>query len=231
MKNVIQTITLTTSLLFAGSLSAHHNLMVCQIPLEAPTLLSQAKTLNPHVLSLALKAHDCAEQAGIPVKKEILTIIDYSLPSAKKRLWVINLKTKKVLNNLHVAHGKNTGNLVAKYFSDTPGSKESSLGLFITQKAYVGEDDYSLRLKGLEKGINDTASRRVVVIHGAWYVSPKFLKTHGRLGRSWGCPAINKKYVRKLINTIRGGSLVFAYYPKGRFLEKSKFLHCKLKLD
>ena len=179
--------------------------------------------LEPKVLKLALKAAARAHKKGLGSKK-ILTVIDYSKPSTQKRLWVLDLKNKKLLFYELVAHGKGTGQNRAKTFSNTPGSLQSSLGLFETLGTYQGKHGYTLKLKGLEKGVNDNAESRSIVIHGAWYVTEAFAKQHGRLGRRWGCPALDKKVARQVIDTIKGGSLLFVYYPDQGWMSGSEFL-------
>ena len=208
--------------------NASVHMALCAIPKLQPTLLSEAKGLNPKVLKLAIKAHDCAIKRGIKLNnKRYLTIIDYSLPSSKKRLWVLDLKTDKVLYNLHVAHGKRSGGKKSNYFSNVPQSKASSVGLYVSTVTYIGHAGLTLRLKGLEKGFNDHALKRLIVIHGAPYVSKKFLKAHGRMGRSWGCPSVSKKYSKALVKLLKGGTLVFGYYPEKKWLKTSTFLHCE----
>jgi hypothetical protein len=122
-----------------------------------------------------------------------------------------------------VAHGKNSGGNLTNYFSNSPGSLATSLGLFVTEDTYVGGNGYSLRLRGLEEGVNDMARDRAIVMHGASYVSRAAIQALGRLGRSWGCPAVRKEVAKKIINTVRGGSAVFAYYPEKRWLQTSEF--------
>lgn len=217
-----------STLLFLSCLipMAQANIFACKVNQEVPTPLGLAKNLNPQVLDLALKAYTCAQKMGFKDTRNVLTIIDYSLPSSQKRLWVIDLAHKQVLFNTLVAQGKYTGDLFAKYFSDKPESKESSIGLFMTQEPYVGHDGYSLRINGLEPGFNDKAESREIVIHGAWYVSDSFLHRMGRIGKSWGCPAVPKDVVTPMINQIKGGTLLFSYYPNPQWLATSKFLHC-----
>jgi L,D-transpeptidase-like protein len=186
-------------------------------------LMKQASGLNPKVLDLALQATKKAWKKNLGHKK-ILTVIDYSLASSRKRLWVFDLEKKKVLFFELVAHGKGSGADYAKKFSNESGSLATSLGLFETSATYSGKHGYSLKLKGLEKGINDKALERAIVIHGAWYVTAEFAKQHGRLGRSWGCPALDKAVAKKVIDTIKDGSLVFAYYPDKKWLATSQFL-------
>jgi hypothetical protein len=187
--------------------------------------LSQAPGLKADVLKLALNAAKKAEEKGLVQRRDLLTVIDYSLPSSQPRLFVFNLAAKKLLFRELVAHGKNSGDNVTTAFSNDPGSLESSLGLFVTADTYSGHNGYSLRLKGLEEGFNDMAWDRAIVLHGAAYVSYEAVKVLGRLGRSWGCPAVSSLVSKKIIDTIRGGSAVFAYYPDRSWLATSVFLH------
>jgi hypothetical protein len=186
-------------------------------------LAPPASGLNPQVLDLALKAASRAQAQGFG-KKNILAVIDYSLPSTNKRLWVFDLKKEKLLFYELVAHGKGSGDNYAKKFSNREGTLASSLGLFEAAETYQGKHGYTLKLKGLEKGINDNAEKRSIVIHGAWYVTEDFWKKHGRLGRSWGCPALDKKVARQVIDTLKDGGLVFVYYPDKQWLSSSIFL-------
>lgn len=187
-------------------------------------LLSQAPGLKPNVLKLGLEARECAEERGLVKKHDLLTVIDYSLPSSEPRMFVFNLTSDKLLFRELVAHGKGSGGNLADFFSNSPGSLATSLGLFVTADTYVGHNGYSLRLKGLEEGVNDMAWERAIVLHGASYVSRAAVAALGRLGRSWGCPAVRKDVAAKIIDTIRGGSPIFAYYPDKRWLESSAFL-------
>lgn len=188
-------------------------------------ILDQAGTLNPKVLQLAEKAFYCANKRGV-VTKPMLTIIDYSQPSTKKRLWVIDMAKAKVKFNELVAHGQGSGGNVPNKFSDTTNSHQSSLGVFVTRQPYIGRNGLSLRLQGLEPGVNDHALQRSVVIHGADYVSESIAASQGRIGRSWGCPAVPRKEAKSTIDAIQGGSMVFAYYPDNSWLKKSSFLSC-----
>ncbi|MFA6400260.1 MAG: murein L,D-transpeptidase catalytic domain family protein [Salinivirgaceae bacterium] len=156
-------------------------------------------------------------------KKNLLTIIDYSKPSNEKRFLVIDLVHKKLLYHCLVAHGKNTGENSATNFSNQSNSLKSCLGFFITAETYSGENGYSLRLDGLEKDINSNARARDIVIHGADYVSEQFIKNYGRLGRSWGCPALPIKVSKQIIDTISGGSCLFIY--GNGYRENSKLLN------
>lgn len=180
----------------------------------AASLLRQAPGLKAEVLRMALKATGCAAEQGKVRRRDLLTVIDYSLPSSQPRLFVFDLASRKLLFRELVAHGKNSGGNVADFFSNSPGSLATSLGLFVTADTYVGSNGYSLRLKGLEEGINDMAWDRAIVMHGAPYVNRAIVRTLGRLGRSWGCPAVRKEVARKMIDTLRGGSPIFAYHPQ-----------------
>jgi hypothetical protein len=185
---------------------------------------AQADNIDPLVLKMSLTAYIRARQHGLD-HKQLLTIIDYSRPSTERRLWVIDFKKERVLFNTWVTHGKNSGDLQATSFSNEPGSLKSSIGVFLTTgEPYVGSNGYSLRLLGLERGINDNAYRRDIVVHGAWYASYNVAKQYKTLGRSWGCPAVSEKTARPLINTIRDKTLVFVYYPDRYWLNNSAFL-------
>lgn len=188
------------------------------------SLVKQAPGLRSDVLKMALGAEQCAAKQGLVKRPDLLTVIDYSLPSSTPRLFVFNLATHKLLFRELCAHGKNSGDDLAKFFSNSAGSLATSLGLFVTADTYVGHNGYSLRLKGLEEGINDMAWDRAIVLHGAAYVSREAIKVLGRLGRSWGCPAVPSEVADKIIDTIRGGSAIFAYYPEKSWLSKSIFL-------
>ncbi|MDX1836921.1 murein L,D-transpeptidase catalytic domain family protein [Legionella taurinensis] len=186
-------------------------------------LSRKAPQLNKKVLKMALSAYKKASARGA-VKKPVLTVIDYSLPSYKQRMWIFDLRKERLLYNTYVAHGKNSGMDVPRHFSNRPSSKETSLGTYVTRDTYYGSKGLSLNLQGLERGFNDNAYSRRVVIHGAWYVEPDFIKRAGRAGRSWGCPSIAKTLARPVINTIKGGSVVFAYYPDHYYLSHSGYV-------
>jgi hypothetical protein len=187
------------------------------------TLLRQAPGLKGEVLRLALDATGCAAERGLVKRRDLLTVIDYSLPSTQPRLFTFNLDSRKLLFRELVAHGKNSGGNKPSFFSNSPGSLATSLGLFVTADTYIGGNGYSLRLRGLEEGVNDMAWDRAIVMHGAPYVSRAAIRALGRLGRSWGCPAVRKEIARKMIDTIRGGTAIFAYYPDSEWLSSSSF--------
>lgn len=162
-------------------------------------------------LEAAMHAYDRAQREGRIAHPGLLTLIDYTRPSVDRRLWVIDVRSGDVLFNELVAHGRGSGDNLATAFSNDDNSHMSSLGLFVTGDTYVGHNGYSLRLDGLDPGLNNHALARAIVIHGAAYVSDVFAKHIGRLGRSWGCPAVRPEIARTLIDTIKGGTVVFAY--------------------
>ena len=184
-----------------------------------------APAADPAVIGLALEATQCAVERGLPSSQR-LAVIDYSRPSTEPRLWVFDLSTRKLLYQELVAHGRNSGENQARSFSNADGSLESSIGLFRTLEPYEGHNGYSLRMEGLEPGTNDHALQRALVIHGASYVSYSAARSQGRIGRSWGCPAVPLAVAPKLIDTLKGGQYVFAYYPDRRWLSSSPYLHC-----
>ncbi|WP_163223757.1 murein L,D-transpeptidase catalytic domain family protein [Bacteroides sp. 214] len=157
-------------------------------------------------------------------KKEILTLIDFSKPSSEERLYVFDVKQKKVLYTSIVSHGRNSGSLYATSFSNKSGSFKSSLGFYLTMNTYNGKNGYSLVLEGLEKGINDKARERAIVMHGASYSDPSVISSSGRLGRSLGCPALPLKVCKKIINEIKDGSLLYIYADNNDYLTQSSIL-------
>jgi hypothetical protein len=190
---------------------------------EMRIINSQANNIDQTVLKLSLHAYLKARDKGMD-QKQLLTIIDYSKPSSERRLWVVDMHKGKVLFNTWVTHGKNSGNLLATSFSNQPSSLKSSIGVFLTDLSYNGGNGYSLRLRGLERGINDNAYNRDIVVHGAWYADPGVIKTHGQIGRSWGCPAVSPTIAQPLINTIKENTLLVAYYPDANWLKTSAFV-------
>lgn len=187
-------------------------------------LASQAPALKADVLRMALDASHCAAQEGLVKRRELLTVIDYSLPSTEPRMWVFDVKSHKLLFEEHVAHGVNSGDNLTTRFSNINGSRQTSLGLYVTQETYIGQNGYSLRLQGLERGFNDLARARAIVMHGAPYVNPTAARAQGRLGRSWGCPAVRTEVAKTMIDTVKDGSPIFAYYPDQNWLSSSKYL-------
>jgi len=221
MKKIYYPVFLLFFIFSAGALLAKE----ASIDSIAKDIITKTDNLKPSVIKLALEAFYRAKQEGINIKKPILTVIDYTLPSTQKRLWVVDIEDKKVLYNSLVAHGRNSGKNYAVNFSNNPGSRQSSVGLFLTEDTYFGGSGYSLHLKGLEKGFNDKARARAIVLHGSKYVSQKFAAAVGRIGRSGGCQAVEKSLAVPIINTIKDGTLIFSFYPHPEWLSKSKFVN------
>jgi hypothetical protein len=195
------------------------------VPSMVDVAAATAAGVSSEVLNLALGAIQCATSSGDIDAPPTLTLIDYSKPSVEPRLWVFDLTNGKLLFSELVAHGRNTGENFATAFSDTLNSRQSSIGLFVTADTYVGSNGYSLRMDGLEPGFNGHARERAIVMHGAPYVSEEIAARQGRLGRSWGCPALREAVARNVIDTVRGGGVVFSYYPDEEWLSSSKFLN------
>lgn len=206
-------------------------LFVAAIAFLSTALFASEKTsanthpaINNDVVEMAFGAASCAVRAGAVSNPETLTVIDYSKPSTEKRLFVYDLNSKDVLYSEYVAHGQGSGDNLATHFSNQPDTHATSLGLYVTEDTYIGKNGYSLRLNGLDKGFNDNALERAIVMHGASYVNPDAIGSLGRLGRSWGCPALRPAIAHELIDHVKGGSLVFAYYPDQNWLKSSKYL-------
>jgi len=159
--------------------------------------------------------------------KNIISIIDYSKPSTEKRFYLIDLDNKQLLYKCLVAHGMGSGDNRAEIFSNEPDSHKSTLGFYLTAETYTGDNGYSLKLDGLEKGINDNARSRDIVIHGAKYVSQDFIDKNGRLGRSWGCPALPVELSKAIIDKISGGSCLFIFAEDISYSENSTFINRK----
>ncbi|HEX5123792.1 MAG TPA: murein L,D-transpeptidase catalytic domain family protein [Rhodanobacteraceae bacterium] len=193
---------------------------------SASDLARLAPAADPKVLELALSAMHCAQGEGVGPEATRLAVIDYSRSSLQPRLWVFDLKSDKLLYEEVVAHGQGSGGDVPDKFSNDDGSHASSLGLFVTRDTYVGHNGYSLRMEGLEQGINDAALSRAIVMHGAAYVNPEAGKHMGRLGRSWGCPALRAAIAKPIIDVLKDGQFVFSYYPDQHWLTRSALLKC-----
>ena len=220
---------LTPVLLAALAATALASNAQAATPSQLAKLAAAAPSANPKVIELALQAHECAVGTGVAPRASRLAVVDYSLPSTTKRLWVFDLKSSKLMYNEYVAHGQGTGDNMARRFSNQDGSHQTSLGLFTTAETYTGGNGYSLRMDGLEKGTNDNARARAIVMHGAPYVNPALAKTQGRLGRSWGCPALRPEVAKEVIDNLKQGQMLFAYYPDKDWLAKSPFLNCDTK--
>ncbi|MBF6609209.1 MAG: murein L,D-transpeptidase catalytic domain family protein [Flavobacterium sp.] len=187
--------------------------------------LNLGKFEKPELRSFtkALEGYYQLKEKGL-VKNDILTIVDFSLSANKKRMWVIDMTTNTVLMHSLVAHGRNTGDVFAKNFSNASESYKSSLGFYLTGETYTGKHGMSLKLDGLEKGVNDNARNRAVVIHGADYVSDSFIKNNSRLGRSLGCPAVPRELTKQLISTIKDKSCLYIYHPSRDGITPANFV-------
>lgn len=194
-------------------------------PVARPAPRAAAEWPRVEVMEAAERAWRCGRQSG-EFASPLLTVIDYSLPSTERRLWVIDMVHRRVLEHEVVAHGEGSGELQAVAFSNRVGSRQTSLGLFRTEDTYQGGNGLSLRLTGLEPGVNDRAMERKIVMHGADYADPAVIPELGRLGRSHGCPALPHAVARDVIHMIKGGSALFAYYPDPQWLDESYFQHC-----
>lgn len=180
--------------------------------------------LNKQAMKLAYKGHEQLVKKGLVRNEDILTICDFSQSSSKKRMYIIDLKNEKLLLNTYVAHGKNSGLQMAERFSNAPQSLQSSLGFYVTKAVYYGKHGRSLKLGGLERGFNDNAEARAVVVHGAAYIGD------GRvgapyMGRSFGCPAVPQEHINKVIDLIEGGSALFIYSPNQSYLNSSRIIN------
>lgn len=208
------------------------------IPSEGPSSPSSSKKeadliyrqlacpeLNQKAFRMAYEGYQNLDKKSLLERDSILTVIDFSKPSTEERFYIIDLKHQKVIEKTLVAHGKNSGLLYAEQFSNTPYSNKSSLGFYITSHTYSGKHGYSLRIKGVEPGINENAWKRAIVIHGADYVSRDFIKKYGRLGRSFGCPALSYDESREIINQIKDASCLFIYSEDASYEQKSGLIN------
>jgi hypothetical protein len=173
----------------------------------------------------ALKGFNVMKSVGEVANENIISIIDFSKPSSEKRLFVIDLANCKVLFNTYVAHGMQSGKEFANRFSNKQSSNKSSLGFYETLSTYNGGNGYSLKLQGVEKGINDNANKRAIVIHGADYVDESFIHSQGYIGRSWGCPALPQRLHKAVIDVIKNGTCLFIFSPDNNYLTHSKILN------
>jgi hypothetical protein len=197
---------------------------------EKPALYSELHLselgLSNEVFQLALTGLSKLESAGQLRIPGIITIVDFSQSSTKKRLYVIDLLNKTLLFNTYVAHGRNTGEEYAEHFSNESGTHKSSLGFYITENPAMGATvGLSLIIKGVEKGFNDKAMQRAIIMHGADYATEDFISKHGRLGRSYGCPSVPPDLIKPVSETIKGGSCMFIYHPDSNYLRKSSLLN------
>ncbi len=184
----------------------------------------EAMGLPRKVFEMALTGMEKLKRSNL-VQSNILSIIDFTQSSTSKRLFVVDLDNGKLLFNTLVAHGKKTGEEWARSFSNSPRSNKSSIGFYVTGEPYQGNNGYSLKLMGMEKGFNHNAFQRAIVVHGANYVNEEYIESQGYIGRSQGCPALMPELCKPIINSIKGGSCLFVYYPLPQYLKRSSFIH------
>ena len=180
--------------------------------------------LSREVMQMAYKGQQKLVEQGMLNNEDVLAVVDFSQPSNKKRLYIIDTRNYKILYNTYVAHGKNTGLTTAERFSNIPESLQSSLGFYVTKTTYFGKHGLSLRLEGLEKGFNDKAMERAIVMHGAEYIGSNRLGS-AYMGRSFGCPAVPQAESKAIINTVKDGTCLFIYHPTQKYLNASKILN------
>lgn len=181
--------------------------------IQAEQISRLAPQIKPSVIAEALSAMNCARKNGVGLLAQRLAIIDYTISSRLPRLWVFDLKQQKLLFTEHVAHGQGSGQDIPNAFSDRDGSHQTSLGLFLTDTTYQGGNGYSLKLHGLSRGYNQSAMRRLIVMHGAPYVNPAAASVQGRLGRSHGCPAVRQAVAKPIIDTLKQGQFIYSHGP------------------
>lgn len=198
---------------------------------DAPRIKSVYDSLQLELSGLSRQAFDYAQRGWKKLKAQgkllndrILAIVDFSLPSSEKRLFVIDVESYEILHHTWVAHGRNSGKEMVTSFSNKPASYQSSPGFYLTGQTYYGSNGYSLKLQGLEYGINDKAFRRAIVMHGADYVDPSYIESQGYIGRSMGCPAVPTEEAPAIINTLRNGACLFIYVPHKQYALKSRMV-------
>lgn len=200
-------------------------------PIEKKPNLYEAMKLETfglahQVFELALQGHKKLAADGKLENPNILTIVDFSQSSRNKRMYVLDLESQTMVHHSLVAHGRNTGDEFAKNFSNIDGSWQSSLGFYVTRGTNMGASvGFSLIVEGLEKGFNDNAQRRQIIVHGAEYATENFIQRTGRLGRSFGCPAVPPENIRPIVNTIQNGTCLFIYFPDDTYLNSSNILN------
>lgn len=199
------------------------------ISLEAAEMFDQMQLqdsgMNERALLYALLGYHRLLKRHLIRKTNVLSICDFSQSSGSKRMYVIDVRNRRLLYRTYVAHGINSGNQFACSFSNTPESCKSSLGFFVTRNAYFGSNGLSLRIDGLERGFNDRARQRNIVIHGAPYVSEHILHKYGVMGTTFGCPAIPEEMAAQVIPVLKNGTCFFVYYPSRRYLSRSSVLN------
>ncbi|HVG17396.1 MAG TPA: murein L,D-transpeptidase catalytic domain family protein [Chitinophagaceae bacterium] len=184
----------------------------------------ESKSLAPEVLEDAIKGYEKLVAKGLVRNDQYLTIVDMSQSSRSKRLYIIDVKNQRLAQNTYVSHGKNSGLDRAERFSNVPESEQSSLGFYVTKNTYSGKHGLSLKLSGVERGFNDNAEARAIVVHGAEYVNEARANS-AYMGRSQGCPAVPQAQAKKIISLIKDGSALFIYHPNQKYLTNSKLLN------
>ena len=245
-KFLVSSLVLSLLIISSFAFSAYDNNIVATNAAGSPDFISETDNtpesvdadyfqtlynyLHLDVLKLNKQAYDVAIKGFLKMQAQqklhndaLLTIADFSQPSTQKRLYIIDLKNRKLVMHTHVAHGRNTGMLMATAFSNTAESNQSSLGFYVTAETYNGKHGLSLKLDGVEKNINDNARDRAIVIHGADYANDSFWKSAGYLGRSFGCPSVPSAQSAQIIQTIRGGSCLFIYAADKNYFNRSAF--------
>lgn len=213
-------------LFFRPAVSAPHTLSDSSIPVSAvksvyDSLQLDLAGLSKQAYDYAVRGYEKLVSQGKLLNQSIIAIVDFSQPSSQKRFYVLDMKNYKVLFNTLVAHGRNSGKEWATYFSNKPSSYKSSPGFYITGQVYSGSNGYSLRLDGVENGINDKAMKRAIVMHGADYVNESYIFSQGYIGRSQGCPAVPLRDAKNIINTIRDGACLYIYTPDQRYFSRT----------
>ena len=181
--------------------------------------------LSQKAFEYAYKGYKYLLKRHLIINSEVISICDFSQSSRNKRLYVVDLEQKKILINTYVAHGRKSGGEYARSFSNSLNSHKSSLGFYVTERTYYGDHGLALKIRGLERGFNDKAGRRNIVIHGSEYVGPDFISMNKFNGRSFGCPAVPESDISNLIETIKNGSCLFLYYPTKKYIAHSKILN------
>lgn len=195
---------------------------------ETTDTIATPAGLTPAVWHMAEAAYHQAYDQGL-AQRQFLAVIDYSKPSGEKRLWVVNMHNGDVVTHAHVAHGRASGMDIPRTFSNRMNSNASSIGVFVTGASYWGDRGLSLRLHGLETGVNDRAIDRGVVLHGSRYVSAQIAAAQGRVGRSQGCPAVSEELALQLVPMLEGGAVLFAWYPEPTWIERTRWIPETLK--
>ncbi len=212
-------------LILPAKKAGYFSLAAAEATMLNDSLHLDTKGLSIKALEYGIKGFIYLQQKGLLLNKNILSICDFSQSSKNKRLYVIDIEKKKLVLNTFVAHGKNSGSEYANSFSNNPNSLKSSLGFYITGDTYIGGHGLSLKIRGLEKGFNDKANGRNIVVHGSDYVGDHFVTSNTFCGRSYGCPAVPSEESPLVINTIKNGSCLFIYHPTQKYLKQSRILN------